>query len=394
MGSRKFDGKRGYFNKPGYWISLEEAQDRVGNVEWWRNINIPRKVPTHQQDPKGPKDRPVWCYAKGSLYLGQWKYCKKKRRPVEHGFGAFYVNHPDFVRGKVYIGDFKDGYSHGHGAAVWFKGSQIWKENRGPDGKTPYDYIGEFRYNHEKDPKGTSIWKDGTKRVGPWKDGKPVGNVFNDHADPCEISDEDSDEEPRHNAAVSGRASKNSRQVRGAKRKRTVSRQSSAKKQTLRRSDRIKVPVFQFGAVEHSKRKHDEEEEEADVVEEEEEEQEEEELDEEEQEDEEEEQQQVVAQPHHQDDRSPATSRTFYFQELRQWLITKIGLPCEDADEYATKLVDLGLSSVTMIRELCMEEDVLAFHWMKPFHKRALIRFGKLRRSAVEVPIKLEDLDE
>ena len=64
-----------------------------------------------------------------------------------------------YVRGKKYVGEWKDGKKHGQGTYTY------------PDGK---QYVGEFR-NRKKNGQGMEIYPDGTKYEGEFKGGKPHG---------------------------------------------------------------------------------------------------------------------------------------------------------------------------------------------------------------------------
>ena len=46
----------------------------------------------------------------------------------------------------------------------------------------PFIYIGRYKDYHRDDPHARVILKDGTTRIGPWKNNGPVGDWWEDHA--------------------------------------------------------------------------------------------------------------------------------------------------------------------------------------------------------------------
>ena len=79
----EYDGRRGDCGSNGMWYSLAEATfHSAGSVEWWRS-----KLIDPVQHANGPKDRPVWMFERGDMYLGEWKEDGPKGYPVEHGYG-------------------------------------------------------------------------------------------------------------------------------------------------------------------------------------------------------------------------------------------------------------------------------------------------------------------
>lgn len=80
-----------------------------------------------------------------------------------------------------------------NGKNLWLASSKTWRTNVFPnsplrqriDGKNvslPYEYYGKYVYGQHDDPNAIVTLKDGTTRKGPWRDGKPVGDWFKDHA--------------------------------------------------------------------------------------------------------------------------------------------------------------------------------------------------------------------
>lgn len=193
----KNEGNRGDNALKGWWIGLDEAKERGQGEKWWKNSGIRGEtIPARQHDASGPKDRPIWLFENGDMYLGEWTMRKKPRvetrsnkkfkaHPVEQGRGITYNFSP---RGKVFIGDFQNGLITGSGKSFWLKSCSIWKRNKfsqseinqGSD-KVPYNYTGNYIESNKNDPSATVTLKDGTTRVGPWKDGSPVGDWWKTH---------------------------------------------------------------------------------------------------------------------------------------------------------------------------------------------------------------------
>ena len=187
------EGKRGEHGTGGWWVTVEEARDRtVGKVEWW---NLPgiggRVVRVRQYDRNAPKDKPVWLFQSGDMYLGRWKI-GKNGWPVEDGFGVTYNHSPKKCKGLVYIGEWRDGLCHGAGKSLWLQSAPNWIKNKFTDSeiqqkdgddmvRRPYMYMGTYVNNQKQDPNGAVFLKDGTTCVGPWEEGQPVGDWWEDH---------------------------------------------------------------------------------------------------------------------------------------------------------------------------------------------------------------------
>jgi hypothetical protein len=185
-------------------ISLEEAQERSREkVEWWK-VEGPNgeNVEERQLSPKGFIDRPVWHDANGNMYLGAWKrtsgyfsfdnssqHCYQRQK----GFGVSY-----YSEGYVRAGHSDSQWMSGPGKEIWLPSSPIWVENKYPYSAIkprptnkkremretiglPYIYIGCYARGSKDDPLATAILKDGTTRIGPWKNGKPLGDWWEDH---------------------------------------------------------------------------------------------------------------------------------------------------------------------------------------------------------------------
>lgn len=101
------DERRGDNATRGTWLSLEEATERTpGNEEWWRQDLYGKTVSVKQYDATGPRDKPIWMFEDGDMYLGQWKKCSDRHQyPVEQGFGVTYLNRKHSTpAGRVYVG--------------------------------------------------------------------------------------------------------------------------------------------------------------------------------------------------------------------------------------------------------------------------------------------------
>lgn len=184
----------------GWWVSFGEAQMRGFGEEWWKTEGCNGLVvPTTQHDPNGPSDKPVWLFANGSMYLGEWKMQRATGRVVEDGVGVMYNATPFKLRGCIYVGQWKDGLRHGRGLTRWAESAPSWEKNYLPSSiiveevfapetvrgaKTiglPFCYEGRFKNNLRHDTAAKVILKDGTTRVGPWKDDVPLRDWWKDH---------------------------------------------------------------------------------------------------------------------------------------------------------------------------------------------------------------------
>ena len=175
MPRNKFDGHHGVNALGGWWITLEEATKRANGEEWWKNAGIHGfTIPVQQYDRSGPNEKPIWLFQNGDMYLGQWKM---QKWPVEDGYGI------------TYNGPIKEGFISGAGKSFWLQSSAMWQTNRlscskiqQDSVKVPYTYIGKYCRSIKNDWLATVTLKDGTTRVGPWKDGLPVGDCWKDHS--------------------------------------------------------------------------------------------------------------------------------------------------------------------------------------------------------------------
>jgi hypothetical protein len=153
-------------------------------------------------------------YLNGDMYLGEWQCDKKKKLQVEHGFGATYNRRPEKCKGKVYIGHWVAGLCRGMGKSFWLRSAPSWTNNkfpaseikqRDPSGKEvsrPYLYIGGYVRNKKADPNGMALLKDVTSRTGPWRQGLPVGDWWEEHRSVASAiptaSGEESQERPKN----------------------------------------------------------------------------------------------------------------------------------------------------------------------------------------------------
>jgi hypothetical protein len=196
----------------GKWISLEESKKySVARDEWWKHPkcqDILNQIAYNDDDPT-----PVWLYDTNDMYIGSWKLNGPHGHPVEHGKGIFYYNFPKTTfSGLIYAGEWKNGYLHGHGESFWHELSDTWvknrlrnsvvKENKKNGVCIPFHYRGTFINDTHWGPDARVTLKDGTVRVGPWRNGYPVGNFYKDHHDPFhppnhQINGEIADDDPQ-----------------------------------------------------------------------------------------------------------------------------------------------------------------------------------------------------
>jgi MORN repeat len=174
----------------GTWISLETAKAQAGGIEWWNNVSRDGcTIDPRQHDVMGPESKPVWFFENGDMYLGECT--KKNNHRVKNGFGINYTAFPAEYEGMVYMGEFKNGLAHGKGESFWLADSAIWTKNQHPSSpieqtgeRRPYMYYGLRVNDVEHGKKATVVLKDGTTRIGEWRNGKPVGDWWKDHEDP------------------------------------------------------------------------------------------------------------------------------------------------------------------------------------------------------------------
>lgn len=90
--------------------------------------------------------------------------------------------------GRIYAGNWKDGQEDGVGEVYWLKSSNVWQSDHYPGSAikqryeatggnrgVPFHYKGRFSNGCMVDEKAVVTLKDGTSRMGPWKNNEPVG---------------------------------------------------------------------------------------------------------------------------------------------------------------------------------------------------------------------------
>lgn len=128
-------------------------------------------------------NRPVLRYPNGDMYLGGWAKCRSGVDKPQ-GFGVFLSF--DLI---ILVGQWDEGHLQGYARQLWLPQSNIWRNNYDPLSciKTdngvglPFLYFGNFESSKRNDLRATVVLKDGTTRIGPWKDDLPVGDWWQDH---------------------------------------------------------------------------------------------------------------------------------------------------------------------------------------------------------------------
>lgn len=164
------------------WVSLKDA--RVLGCEWWRcdGGRTNNNTELHYQITEN-HNRPVLRYPNGDMYLGGWAKCRSGVDKPQ-GFGVFLSF--DLI---ILVGQWSEGHLQGYARQLWLPQSNIWRNNYDPLSciKTdngvglPFLYFGNFESSKRNDLKATVVLKDGTTRIGPWKDDLPVGDWWQDH---------------------------------------------------------------------------------------------------------------------------------------------------------------------------------------------------------------------
>ncbi|GAX11180.1 hypothetical protein FisN_9Hh275 [Fistulifera solaris] len=163
------------------WVSLKDA--RVLGCEWWRCEGGRRTDELHYQITEN-HNRPVLRYPNGDMYLGGWAKCRSGVDKPQ-GFGVFLSF--DLI---ILVGQWDEGHLEGYARQLWLPQSNIWRNNYDPLSciKTdngvglPFLYFGNFKSSKRNDVRATVVLKDGTTRIGPWKNDLPVGDWWQDHA--------------------------------------------------------------------------------------------------------------------------------------------------------------------------------------------------------------------
>lgn len=174
------------------WIPLEEAQNRShGKIEWWNVTGV------HGERISPAENVVMWCArGDGRMYRGAWKQTIVGQRKIlcQHGLGVTYKKD-----GRIYVGYYHEGKLEGPGKALVDPQSSIWLQNQRsgsgipssiPLVWLPFLYIGNFHNGRYHDERATVILKDGTTRIGPWKNGEIVGDWWEDHEKDCKSPEE------------------------------------------------------------------------------------------------------------------------------------------------------------------------------------------------------------
>lgn len=179
----------------GRWISLEDAlvrytedEDEEGS-DWWKRTLNRRAVEVKQYVKGAPRNKPVWWFPGGDMYLGTWK--QKAGAGAgddgreESGFGVTYFNNPARLRGLVCVGNYEDGCIEGLAKCTWVESCKVWKDNYFPHSQIreqigskkvsrPFCYKGMFTESKECGDNAAVTLKDGRLGCGKWANGYPV----------------------------------------------------------------------------------------------------------------------------------------------------------------------------------------------------------------------------
>ena len=179
----------------GRWISLEDAlvrytedEDEKGS-EWWTRTLNRRAVEVKQFVKGAPRNKPVWRFPGGDMYLGAWKQKGGAGAGAdgreESGFGVTYFNNPARLRGLVCVGNYEDGCIEGLAKCTWVESCKVWKNNYFPHSQIreqigsrkvsrPFCYKGMFTESKECGDNAFVTLKDGRLGCGKWANGHPV----------------------------------------------------------------------------------------------------------------------------------------------------------------------------------------------------------------------------
>ncbi|GAX25339.1 hypothetical protein FisN_5Lh432 [Fistulifera solaris] len=179
-----------------FFVSFEQARDLAfGREEWWKctgrygerideeqhllDQKTARQPVRYKHNRRSEKGR-------STMYVGDW------RDGSCNGFGVSY-----FEEGYVIAGT-RTKNNLNPAKLVWLSSSPCWINNNWPssvlrvreedfDGDDeeptglPFMYLGGFVNGLMEDDHAAVILKDGTTRIGPWKEGNPVGDWWEDH---------------------------------------------------------------------------------------------------------------------------------------------------------------------------------------------------------------------
>lgn len=179
-----------------FWVSFEQARDLAfGREEWWKcdgrngeSIDEEQHLSDHKPARQPVRYRHNRRHEKGrsTMYVGGW------RDGGCNGFGVYY-----FEEGYVIAGT-RSANKLNPAKLVWLPSSPCWINNNWPSSilrardedcegvdeepvGLPFMYLGCFVNGFMEDDLAAVILKDGTTRIGPWKEGKPVGDWWEDH---------------------------------------------------------------------------------------------------------------------------------------------------------------------------------------------------------------------
>ena len=157
------------------WITDEAAAEMAFGERFWEtSVGVDGlKVELRQYKEDGPLGSPIYKYANGNLYLGEWDTDGNA-----YGNGILLYRETEQTYGMLYLGVFEGNECHGLGVLKWLEEAPVWKLSRN---NKPYIYVGMFAHNKETCERAVSQLKNGVTRVGPWDDGHPVGNWQMDH---------------------------------------------------------------------------------------------------------------------------------------------------------------------------------------------------------------------
>ncbi len=362
-------GKPWYPANYGDWLSFEEAQKQShGGISWWCWPGREDEwLAPEQHRPDGPLDKPVFAKA-GHMYFGKWEKHETEDWYMWHGFGIYYRSN-----GEIFIGDWYKGKLCGLGHRLWSPYAEGWMENvkqgsviqENGVGK-PFLYVGRFVDNWKHDKAATAILKDGTTRVGPWEYNQPVGDWWKDHlvlkktyevdrllAFAAKSDMEETDEADLASPSLKAKSILVGNLLSNEGDERQIS-VAEAKEMSVKDLDQQQMPKLkQLGRYSRL-------------------------------------QPSDFPRPS-----SPEIEITFtekyeipnlvYDKEqvaaLTEWLTISVvgnGADLCEMERYARELWVMGLHSETLIKKTCSTFDVICWRWMKPYHRKVLLRWVQI----------------
>ena len=164
----------------GRFSTIDEAYQLGLQNSWWAECD-PNGHAVDLEKAEAPRGYPIFIWKNGSMYVGQWKR-DEDGKISPGGFGAFcYCGENEAFKGRLYIGRFQRGLSHGIGRMQWLANSKIWRDNLAPKQsmtkvELPYIYSGSWQ-DGKKHGFGSVEFKDGTCLRGEWRLGKCVTTI-------------------------------------------------------------------------------------------------------------------------------------------------------------------------------------------------------------------------